>query len=117
MLVFLSKQICNYPFPIPLQIWSPSHRRWNCKVAEADWVVKSHGPDSHRPHVGPQGVKNSRPHGRHFMSFVNIVFKKLHNCLQEALEWGLANRVCSSGTAYGQAVNLAKEIVKFPQVQ
>jgi len=34
---------------------------------------------------------------------------------KEALEWGLANRVCSSGTAYGQAVNLAKEIVKFPQ--
>ena len=44
-------------------------------------------------------------------------YKKLHNCLQEALEWGLANRVCSTGTAYGQAVNLAKEIVKFPQVQ
>merc|ERR1712083_1282727 len=32
-----------------------------------------------------------------------------------ALDWGLANRVCTTGTAYGQAVNLAKEIVKFPQ--
>jgi len=34
---------------------------------------------------------------------------------KEALDWGLANRVCTTGTAYGQAVNLAKEIVKFPQ--
>ena len=34
---------------------------------------------------------------------------------KEALECGLANRVVSSGTAFGQAVNLAKEIVKFPQ--
>lgn len=34
---------------------------------------------------------------------------------KEAFEWGLANRVCSAGTAFGQAVNLAKEIVKFPQ--
>jgi len=34
---------------------------------------------------------------------------------KEALEWGLANRVVSTGTAFGQAVNLAKEIVKFPQ--
>ena len=35
--------------------------------------------------------------------------------LREALDWGLANRVVSSGTAFGQAMNLAKEIVKFPQ--
>ena len=34
---------------------------------------------------------------------------------REALDWGLANRVVSSGTAFGQAMNLAKEIVKFPQ--
>jgi len=34
---------------------------------------------------------------------------------KEALEIGLANRVVSVGTAFGQAVNLAKEIVKFPQ--
>jgi len=34
---------------------------------------------------------------------------------KEALECGLANRVVSTGTAFGQAVNLAKEIVKFPQ--
>jgi len=34
---------------------------------------------------------------------------------KEALDWGLANRVVSTGTAFGQAVNLAKEIVKFPQ--
>jgi len=34
---------------------------------------------------------------------------------REALDWGLANRVCSNGTALGIAVNLAKEIVKFPQ--
>ena len=33
----------------------------------------------------------------------------------EALDWGLANRVVTSGTAFGQAMNLAKEIVKFPQ--
>ena len=33
----------------------------------------------------------------------------------EALSWGLANRVVAGGTAYGQALNLAKEIVKFPQ--
>ena len=67
MLDFLSKQICNYPFPIPLQIWSPSHRRRNCEVAEADWVVKSHGPHSHRPHVGPQGVKNSEVSSFHIL--------------------------------------------------
>ncbi|XP_023344900.1 uncharacterized protein LOC111714093 [Eurytemora carolleeae] len=34
---------------------------------------------------------------------------------REALDWGLANRVVSTGTVFGQAVNLAKEIVKFPQ--
>lgn len=34
---------------------------------------------------------------------------------KEALEWGLANRVVTTGTAFGQALNLAKEIVKFPQ--
>merc|ERR1719483_1671878 len=34
---------------------------------------------------------------------------------KEALDWGMINRVVSTGTAYGQAVNLAKEIVKFPQ--
>eukprot|EP00090_Calanus_glacialis_P024859 TRINITY_DN38583_c0_g1_i6.p1 TRINITY_DN38583_c0_g1~~TRINITY_DN38583_c0_g1_i6.p1 ORF type:complete len:199 (-),score=72.31 TRINITY_DN38583_c0_g1_i6:5-562(-) len=34
---------------------------------------------------------------------------------KEALDWGLANRVVSSGTAFGQSLNLAKEIVKFPQ--
>ena len=34
---------------------------------------------------------------------------------REALDWGLANRGVSSGTAFGQAMNLAKEIVKFPQ--
>jgi len=34
---------------------------------------------------------------------------------KEALDWGLANRVVATGTAYGQAVNLAKEVVKFPQ--
>jgi len=34
---------------------------------------------------------------------------------KESLEWGLVNRVVSTGTAFGQAVNLAKEIVKFPQ--
>jgi len=34
---------------------------------------------------------------------------------KEAMEIGLANRICSPGTAFGQAVNLAKEIVKFPQ--
>ena len=34
---------------------------------------------------------------------------------REALDWGLANRVVTSGTAFGQAMNLAKEIVKFPQ--
>ena len=34
---------------------------------------------------------------------------------KEALDWGLANRVVSTGTAFGQALNLAKEIVKFPQ--
>lgn len=36
---------------------------------------------------------------------------------KEALDWGLANRVVTSGTAFGQAMNLAKEIVKFPQVE
>ena len=59
MLEFLSQRFVISHFLFPLQIWSPSHRRRNCEVAEADWVVKSHGPDSHRPHVGPQGVKNS----------------------------------------------------------
>lgn len=34
---------------------------------------------------------------------------------KEALDWGVANRIVATGTAYGQAVNLAKEIVKFPQ--
>ena len=34
---------------------------------------------------------------------------------KEALDWGLANRVVTTGTAFGQALNLAKEIVKFPQ--
>ena len=34
---------------------------------------------------------------------------------REALDWGLANRVVTSGTSFGQAMNLAKEIVKFPQ--
>jgi len=34
---------------------------------------------------------------------------------REALEMGLANRVVATGTAFGQAMNLAKEIVKFPQ--
>jgi len=34
---------------------------------------------------------------------------------KEAHEIGLANRVVSTGTGYGQAVNLAKELVKFPQ--
>lgn len=34
---------------------------------------------------------------------------------KEAHEMGLANRVVSTGTGYGQAVNLAKELVKFPQ--
>ena len=69
MLDFLSKKICHFPSPFPLQIWSPSHRRRNCEVAEADWVVKSHGPDSHRPHVGPQGVKNSY----HMVDFIFYV--------------------------------------------
>jgi len=34
---------------------------------------------------------------------------------KEALDWGLVNRVVTTGTAFGQAMNLAKEIVKFPQ--
>lgn len=34
---------------------------------------------------------------------------------KEAFDWGLANRVVTSGTAFGQSMNLAKEIVKFPQ--
>ena len=34
---------------------------------------------------------------------------------KEAFDWGLANRVVTTGTAFGQALNLAKEIVKFPQ--
>jgi len=34
---------------------------------------------------------------------------------KEALDWGLANRVVATGTVFGQAVNLAKELVKFPQ--
>ena len=55
MLEFLSKKICHFPFPIPLQIWSPSHRRRNCEVAEADWVVKSHGPHSHWTHARSKG--------------------------------------------------------------
>ncbi len=33
----------------------------------------------------------------------------------EAKEMGLANRVVDHGTALGQAVNMAREIVKFPQ--
>lgn len=34
---------------------------------------------------------------------------------KEALEMGLANRVVASGTALGQAMNLAQSIAKFPQ--
>ena len=34
---------------------------------------------------------------------------------KEAQEMGLANRVVNNGTAYGQAMNMAREIVKFPQ--
>lgn len=34
---------------------------------------------------------------------------------KEALEWGLANRVVACGTAIGQAVKLAQELIKFPQ--
>ncbi|XP_054166776.1 uncharacterized protein LOC128964235 [Oppia nitens] len=34
---------------------------------------------------------------------------------KEALEFGLANRVVAVGTALGQAYNLAKSLVKFPQ--
>ena len=34
---------------------------------------------------------------------------------REAMDWGLANRVVTQGTAFGQSMNLAKEIVKFPQ--
>jgi len=35
---------------------------------------------------------------------------------KEALEWGLANRVCDTGSAVGRAVSLAMEISKFPQM-
>lgn len=34
---------------------------------------------------------------------------------QEALEIGLANRIVATGTALGQALNLAQTIAKFPQ--
>ncbi|XP_050689693.1 probable enoyl-CoA hydratase isoform X2 [Eriocheir sinensis] len=34
---------------------------------------------------------------------------------KEALEWGLANRLVACGTAIGQAVKLASELIKFPQ--
>nr|XP_022910577.1 uncharacterized protein LOC111421635 isoform X1 [Onthophagus taurus] len=34
---------------------------------------------------------------------------------KEALEWGLANRIVATGTAYGQALSLANSLVKFPQ--
>lgn len=34
---------------------------------------------------------------------------------EEALDIGLANRVVATGTALGQAVNLARSIAKFPQ--
>ncbi|CAG0889483.1 unnamed protein product, partial [Darwinula stevensoni] len=34
---------------------------------------------------------------------------------KEAFEWGLANRLVATGTALGQAVQLAKSLVKFPQ--
>eukprot|EP00088_Acartia_fossae_P015344 TRINITY_DN1839_c0_g1_i12.p1 TRINITY_DN1839_c0_g1~~TRINITY_DN1839_c0_g1_i12.p1 ORF type:complete len:349 (-),score=78.19 TRINITY_DN1839_c0_g1_i12:745-1791(-) len=34
---------------------------------------------------------------------------------KEAHDWGLVNRVVATGTAYGTAFNLAKDIVKFPQ--
>lgn len=34
---------------------------------------------------------------------------------KEALEIGLANRVVATGTALGQALNLAQSIAKFPQ--
>ncbi|KAK7078358.1 hypothetical protein SK128_022053 [Halocaridina rubra] len=34
---------------------------------------------------------------------------------EEALQWGLANRLVACGSAVGQAVNLAQSLVKFPQ--
>ncbi|TRY72496.1 hypothetical protein TCAL_10383 [Tigriopus californicus] len=34
---------------------------------------------------------------------------------KEALELGVANRVVQTGTAFGQAMNLARELTKFPQ--
>src|SRR5690606_5164512 len=34
---------------------------------------------------------------------------------QEALQWGLANRVVKAGEARAAAVSLAKEIARFPQ--
>ncbi|KAK9685123.1 Enoyl-CoA hydratase/isomerase [Popillia japonica] len=34
---------------------------------------------------------------------------------KEAFEWGLANRVVACGTAYGQAIQLANSLIKFPQ--
>jgi enoyl-CoA hydratase len=35
---------------------------------------------------------------------------------QEALQFGLANRVVAKGTSKEEAVRLAQEIAKFPQV-
>ncbi|XP_045114002.1 probable enoyl-CoA hydratase [Portunus trituberculatus] len=34
---------------------------------------------------------------------------------KEALEWGIANRLVACGTAIGQAVKMAQELLKFPQ--
>lgn len=34
---------------------------------------------------------------------------------KEAFEWGIANRLVACGTAIGQAVKLAQELLKFPQ--
>ncbi|KAK8382775.1 hypothetical protein O3P69_011370 [Scylla paramamosain] len=34
---------------------------------------------------------------------------------KEALEWGIASRLVACGTAIGQAVKLAQELLKFPQ--
>ena len=34
----------------------------------------------------------------------------------EALQMGLVNRVCGTGTAYGRAMHLAKELQAHPQV-
>ncbi|XP_056644364.1 2,3-dehydroadipyl-CoA hydratase-like [Diorhabda sublineata] len=34
---------------------------------------------------------------------------------EEALQWGIANRIVACGTALGQAINLASSLTKFPQ--